>query len=76
LNESPNLVNFPLLVFVNKTDVSQTQLSDVEQALSLQQYFSRIKFVSCCAYTGDGLYEGLDYLCSELGLGGENVTLY
>merc|ERR1712182_125559 len=74
LNED-ELRDAVVLVFANKQDLPQAMsAAEVTDKLGLQQMRNRNWFVqSTCATTGDGLYEGLDWL-SHFG-GGEEVRL-
>jgi ADP-ribosylation factor protein 1 len=67
LNED-ELRDAVLLVFCNKQDLPNAlQATDVTQKLGLQSMRNRKWFIqSTCATTGDGLYEGLDWLANEL----------
>jgi len=67
VNENTDIRSKPILVYVNKKDISQVQLTDVEQAYDFRIYCSNIKFISSCSKTGEGLYEGLDFLMSAFG---------
>lgn len=62
------LRNAALLVFANKQDLPRAMsVADVTQALELQTLGGRKWFVSgTCATTGEGLYEGLDWLSQTL----------
>merc|ERR1711870_16438 len=53
-----------LLVFANKQDLPNAMTaSEVTEKLGLQSMRGRQWFIqSACATTGDGLYEGLDWL--------------
>ncbi|EER01855.1 ADP ribosylation factor 1, putative [Perkinsus marinus ATCC 50983] len=57
-----------LLVFANKQDLPNAmKASEVTDQLGLQSMRHRQWFIqSCCATTGDGLYEGLDWLSRVL----------
>ncbi|KAF4716805.1 hypothetical protein FOZ62_017606, partial [Perkinsus olseni] len=57
-----------LLVFANKQDLPNAmKASEVTDQLGLQSMRHRQWFIqSCCATTGDGLYEGLDWLSRTL----------
>merc|ERR1712151_258667 len=57
-----------LLVFANKQDLPNAMLaSEVTEKLGLQSMRRRRWFVQpACATTGDGLYEGLDWLTRTL----------
>jgi small GTP-binding protein len=67
LNED-ELRDAVLLVFCNKQDLPNAlQATDVTAKLGLQSMRNRRWFIqSTCATTGDGLYEGLDWLANEL----------
>jgi len=58
-----------LLVFCNKQDIPQCMsIAQVTDALSLHSLGTRNWHVQAtCATTGDGLYEGLDWLSETLG---------
>jgi len=67
LNEVNDLKTKPILVYVNKKDISQYQLFEVEQAFdSIRFSCSNIKFILSSSKTGEGLYEGLAFLFSAL----------
>merc|ERR1712050_444421 len=53
-----------LLVFANKQDLPNSMTaSEVTEKLGLQNMRNRQWFIqSACATTGDGLYEGLDWM--------------
>ncbi|CAE8650204.1 unnamed protein product [Polarella glacialis] len=57
-----------LLVFVNKQDLPNAMpAAEVTEKLGLQNMRNRQWFIqSACATTGDGLYEGLDWLSRTL----------
>eukprot|EP00928_Gymnodinium_smaydae_P094419 TRINITY_DN7928_c0_g8_i1.p1 TRINITY_DN7928_c0_g8~~TRINITY_DN7928_c0_g8_i1.p1 ORF type:complete len:232 (+),score=23.99 TRINITY_DN7928_c0_g8_i1:35-697(+) len=67
LNEE-ELFECPLLVFANKQDLPNAMsAAEVTEGLGLQRLRNRNWFVqSACATTGDGLYEGLDWLSDAL----------
>merc|ERR1712176_635950 len=58
-----------LLVFANKQDLPNAMpAAEVTQKLGLHNMQNRQWFIqSACATTGDGLYEGLDWLSKTLG---------
>jgi len=58
------MATVPLLVFVNQWDKTEDRTtSRAEEGLGLREIRVRPWHVqSCCAPTGDGLYEGLDWL--------------
>ena len=57
-----------LLVFANKQDLPNAMsVNDVTEKLGLNQLRNRKWYIQgCCATTGDGLYEGLDWLSNAL----------
>ena len=57
-----------LLVFANKQDLPQAMnAAELTQKLGLHDMRHRSWFIqACCAVTGDGLYEGLDWLSATL----------
>eukprot|EP00026_Physarum_polycephalum_P019069 Phypoly_transcript_20906.p1 GENE.Phypoly_transcript_20906~~Phypoly_transcript_20906.p1 ORF type:complete len:180 (+),score=25.27 Phypoly_transcript_20906:66-605(+) len=63
LNED-ELRNSTLLVYANKQDLQGAlRLSELTDKLNLHQEKNRKWFVQgCCAVTGEGIYEGLDWL--------------
>ena len=62
------LRNVPLLVFANKQDLPHSLLvQEMTIKLELNQLRNRPWYIqSCCAVTGDGLYEGLDWMSVEM----------
>eukprot|EP01115_Flamella_aegyptia_P003805 TRINITY_DN17118_c0_g1_i2.p1 TRINITY_DN17118_c0_g1~~TRINITY_DN17118_c0_g1_i2.p1 ORF type:complete len:196 (-),score=41.87 TRINITY_DN17118_c0_g1_i2:12-554(-) len=66
--ESPELANALLLVFANKQDLPNAMsVSEITDNLGLHSLGSRKWYIQAtCATTGDGLYEGLDWLSSAL----------
>ena len=57
-----------ILVFANKQDLPRAMTSaEITEKLGLQS-LTRHKWTvqACCATTGDGLFEGLDWLAAEL----------
>uniref|UniRef100_A0A834VB72 ADP-ribosylation factor n=2 Tax=Sarcoptes scabiei TaxID=52283 RepID=A0A834VB72_SARSC len=57
-----------LLVFANKQDLPNAMnTSELKDRLGLSQMRNRHWFIQAtCATQGDGLYEGLDWLCTEV----------
>ena len=57
-----------ILVFANKQDLPKAlSASDVSKKLALESLRGRTWWVqACCATSGDGLYEGLDWLVDQL----------
>lgn len=62
------LRNAALLVFANKQDLPNAlSVSDVTEKLGLNTLSGRQWFIQgTCATSGEGLYEGLDWLSSVL----------
>jgi len=58
----------PLLVFTNKQDLPNAMsISEITSSLALNELTGRKFYIQpCCATTGDGLYEGLDWIKSIL----------
>eukprot|EP01092_Planopodium_desertum_P010336 TRINITY_DN457_c0_g1_i13.p1 TRINITY_DN457_c0_g1~~TRINITY_DN457_c0_g1_i13.p1 ORF type:complete len:179 (-),score=58.94 TRINITY_DN457_c0_g1_i13:90-626(-) len=58
-----------LLVFANKQDLPHAMsVAEVTDKLGLHSIRDRKWYIqSCCATSGDGLYEGLDWLSNALG---------
>ena len=67
LNE-PDLADANLLVFANKQDLpGAMNAAEMTDKLGLHSLQRRQWYIqSCCAPSGDGLYEGLDWLSSSL----------
>lgn len=57
-----------LLVFANKQDLPNAMnAADLTEKLGLQQLGRRTWYIqAACATSGEGLYEGLDWLSSQL----------
>merc|ERR1712232_1152046 len=56
-----------LLVYANKQDLPNALgASEISDKLGLRNLWCEWYIQSCCATTGDGLYEGLDWLSSTL----------
>lgn len=68
LMAEPTLSRAVLLVLANKQDLPNAVSSQVVvNELGLPQFHGRHWFVvSCCANTGQGIYEGLDWLSDKL----------
>ncbi len=65
----PELADAILLVFCNKMDLPKAMPApEVTEKLGLHSVRNRKWFIqACCATSGDGLYEGLDWLVGTLG---------
>ena len=57
-----------LLVYANKQDVSgRMSVDEIATGLRLQQIKTHQWHIqACCALTGDGLYEGVDWIASKM----------
>merc|ERR1712224_246833 len=66
--EEDDLQGATLLVLANKQDLPNSMpAAEVVDKLGLHSLKSRKWFIqSCCATTGDGLYEGLDWMVTTL----------
>lgn len=61
------LKRVPLLVFANKQDLGVMNVEEVTKNLELQNVKERDwNVVGTCATKGEGLYEGLEWLCNAL----------
>ncbi|ELP88439.1 ADP-ribosylation factor, putative [Entamoeba invadens IP1] len=61
------LKNMPFLIFINKSDKQQVDSHEFLDKLELTEgQKNRCQAFSCSAFTGDGLFEGLDWLCYYL----------
>merc|ERR1712154_633257 len=73
LNED-ELRDAVLLVFANKQDLpnamSAAEMTDKLGLHGLRPSYRQWYIQACCATTGDGLYEGLDWLSATLSKGG------
>ena len=57
------LRNVPILIYCNKQDLPNAMTSiEISERLQLSQVTCRSFLQSCCATTGNGLYEGLDWI--------------
>lgn len=65
--EHPTLKNSFLLVFANKQDVKGAMTAaEITEALALTELTERSWHIqACCALTGDGLFEGLDWIVAQ-----------
>uniref|UniRef100_A0A7S4MKP9 ADP-ribosylation factor n=1 Tax=Vannella robusta TaxID=1487602 RepID=A0A7S4MKP9_9EUKA len=65
----PELANVAILIFANKADLANPKdIAQLHKTLELPNISNGRKFLvqPCCATTGDGLYEGMDWLCNQL----------
>eukprot|EP01018_Ginkgo_biloba_P005719 Gb_01291 [translate_table: standard] len=64
----PDLRDAKVLVFANKSDLPKAvPMAELSEKLQLQAVKQQKWYIqSCCAVTGEGLYEGLDWLSSAI----------
>ncbi|CAG8708248.1 3527_t:CDS:2, partial [Funneliformis mosseae] len=64
-----NLKSAVLLVFANKQDMKGAlTAAQISEALNLTSLRDRQWHIqACCALTGEGLFEGLDWIVSQIG---------
>ncbi|CAG8563014.1 14638_t:CDS:2 [Acaulospora morrowiae] len=67
--EDENLKNSVLLVFANKQDIKGAlSAAQISEALNLTSMRDRQWHIqACCALTGEGLFEGLDWIVGQIG---------
>ena len=72
--EQDELRDAALLVFANKQDLPNAKNSaQISEKLGLASMSRPWYIQACCGTTGDGLYEGLDWLSSTLAKGGRGA---
>eukprot|EP01017_Pseudomicrothorax_dubius_P021347 TRINITY_DN23030_c0_g1_i1.p1 TRINITY_DN23030_c0_g1~~TRINITY_DN23030_c0_g1_i1.p1 ORF type:complete len:180 (+),score=32.26 TRINITY_DN23030_c0_g1_i1:18-557(+) len=64
--ESEELPRAHLLVFANKQDIGKMTPSEIESKLELNKLKMPWKIQGCSALSGDGLYDGMDWLSKGL----------
>merc|ERR1712224_651950 len=65
--DEPLLAEVTLLILANKQDLPRAVTSaKLTDALNLRESKQKWKVQGCCATTGDGLFDGLDWLAKEL----------
>ena len=66
LNE-PQLNGLPLLLFCNKEDLPNSMsVNEIVKKLDFTRHKRPWKAQALCALTGDGLFEGFDWMASAL----------
>ncbi len=61
--QEEDLKDAAVLVFANKQDMGVMGVPEITERLGLHQMRGKEWFIQgCCALTGDGLYDGLDWL--------------
>ena len=68
LTNEPKLKDTPVLIFANKQDLPNAMsVAEITDKLGLHSIRNRKWYIqSTCATSGDGLYEGLDWLSNAL----------
>lgn len=73
LGSQDRLTGAGLLILINKIDAvpqdeRESRVREVEKQLSISQFkeHHNCKVIACSAYTGEGVFEGLDYLTNEI----------
>lgn len=63
-----SLTGIPLIVFANKQDMPKAMpVAEVAEALNISSVYNRPWHIqACCAASGDGIYEGFDWLSETL----------
>jgi small GTP-binding protein len=67
--DQEEIQNVPLLIFANKQDLPHAmRVNELMEALKIQMYYPRLKWViqECCATSGEGIYEGMEWLSKVL----------
>ena len=66
--QDENLKQAVVLFYANKRDLPNAMSTEeIVECLNMRQYRSNPWYVqAACATKGEGLYEGLDWLCNEL----------
>ena len=65
--EHEELAGASLLVLANKQDLGVMSVSEVTDKLGLYNIKNREWYVQgACAHSGDGLFDGMDWLCKQL----------
>merc|ERR1712032_255954 len=65
--QNDKLKGVPILFFANKQDLRRAiSIRDIYKILELNRIKDREWFIQGCCAIGQGLYEGLDWLCSTL----------
>ena len=60
------LMNSSLLVFANKMDLGTMTVSEIMSSLELDKLRREWKIQGSCAATGEGIYEGFDWIAKTL----------
>ena len=66
LMSDAELRDAPVLLFANKQDIGKVRPADIINKFSLEKLRRPWRVQGTCAVTGEGLYEGLEWLYSEL----------
>jgi len=62
--QEEDLIKVPLLIYVNKVDLPNAiSAGEIINMFGLNQVLDREWYVqTCCASTGDGLFEGIEWI--------------
>ncbi|ELP86186.1 ADP-ribosylation factor, putative [Entamoeba invadens IP1] len=61
--KDPEIKDLPFLILLNKTDLKAHDKA-IDEKIGLNETLSkRCKIFACSAYSGEGVFEGLDWLC-------------
>jgi len=64
--DEEELKDAKVLIYANKMDISTLQLSEIAERLGLSKLKREWKIQATCAMTGEGIYEGLDWLSKTM----------
>jgi small GTP-binding protein len=66
LMEADELKRVPVLVFANKQDMGIMTVSEIMSKLDMRKLNTSWQVQGCSAVSGDGVYDGLDWLNNEM----------
>lgn len=66
LKSDEQLKNVPVLVFANKQDMGVMSVSEIMSKLEMRKLNGSWQMQGCSALTGDGVFDGLDWLNKEM----------
>uniref|UniRef100_A0A673K4N0 ADP-ribosylation factor-like protein 3 n=1 Tax=Sinocyclocheilus rhinocerous TaxID=307959 RepID=A0A673K4N0_9TELE len=68
LIDEENLAGVPILIFVNKQDLcTASPASEIAEGLNLHTYRDRVwQIQACSAVTGEGVQDGMNWICNNL----------
>jgi ADP-ribosylation factor protein 1 len=69
--------DWPVLIFANKQDLANSmRVEEVTEKLGLHALRNRAWYIQgSCATTGDGIYDGLDWLSTEMAARAKGITV-